>query len=76
MTLHRNRTLLALAFFQVCAGLIEVESILFGAFMSSLGTTPDTLGFALGAGYAVGALGSILGGRLVDIVGARRKSSS
>jgi DHA1 family multidrug resistance protein-like MFS transporter len=71
MALYRNRTLLALAFFQVCAGLIEVESILFGAFMSSLGATPDTLGFVLGAGYAVGVLGSILGGRLVDIVGAR-----
>ncbi len=64
-------TVLALAFFQLCAGLLEVGTALFGAFMLSLKAGPEAMGLVLGSGWGVAALGSLLGGQLADRVGAR-----
>ncbi len=71
MTILRHPTILVLAFLQVCAGLLEVEAILFGAFMFSLKAGPEVLGLVLGVGLSIGAIGSLLGGQLTDRVGAR-----
>jgi predicted MFS family arabinose efflux permease len=73
MKLHAQRhpTILALAYLQVCSGLLEVGAALFGAFMRSLGASSEVLGFVLGLGYAAAVLGSLAGGRLTDRLGAR-----
>lgn len=68
----RHPTVLVLAFFQVCAGLLEVGTALFGAFMFSLKAGPEVMGLVLGVGWGIGALGSLLGGQLADRLGARR----
>jgi predicted MFS family arabinose efflux permease len=72
MVAPRHPTILALAFFQVCAGILEVETTLFGAFMLSLRASSEVLGLVLGAGCCTGVLGSFLGGQLTDLVGARK----
>jgi MFS family permease len=72
MVAPRHPAILALAFFQVCAGILEVETTLFGAFMLSLRASSEVLGLVLGAGCCTGVLGSFLGGQLTDLVGARK----
>lgn len=67
----RHPTVLALAFFQVCAGLLEVGTALFGAFMLSLKAGPEVMGLVLGIGWGAAALGSLFGGQLADRLGAR-----
>ncbi len=67
----RHPTVLALAFFQVCAGLLEVGTALFGAFMLSLKAGPEVMGLVLGLGWGTAALGSLFGGQLADRLGAR-----
>lgn len=71
MRVLRHPTVIALAFFQVCAGLLEVGTALFGAFMLSLKAGPEVMGLVLGFGWGVAALGSLLGGQLADRLGAR-----
>ena len=67
----RHPTILVLAFFQLCAGLLEVGTTLFGAFMRSLQAGPEVLGLVLGLGWGAAALGSLLGGQAADRLGAR-----
>ncbi len=67
----RHPVILALAFWQVCAGLLEVGTVLFGAFMLSLRAPPEVMGIVVGSGWGMGMLGSLLGGQQADRRGTR-----
>ncbi|MGB9724095.1 MAG: MFS transporter [Chloroflexia bacterium] len=71
MQVLRHPAILVLAFFQVCAGLLEVGTALFGAFMLSLKAGPEAMGLVLGLGWGAAALGALFGGQTADRLGAR-----
>ncbi len=72
MRVLRSRVVWGFLIFNVLGGVLYVGGALLVAYMRSFGSTPEQVGWVLGAGWMASVLGAFSGGHLSDRLGARR----